>query len=287
MVGRSSSGSLPCAAIGFAGDGWGAIAALASLQRHFKRVEVRSGDPAVLALLRPADHSFETLDAIRAETIVCAGYQPIVPEELLMARTFVNVHYSLLPRYRGMHSTVWAILNGEPILGLTVHVMNRDIDDGPVLAQFELPYEGQTSAQVMESCNAIVTRELGSVVARFVDGDLEPVPQDRSKATWVPRRNREDCHLDFSWTCEQVERFFRALVRPYPLPILISRGGEYEITRASIIHRPYYCTTGRVVNLDADGAWIKLSDGLLLVQELEQEGQLLDPRTVLTRGQRL
>lgn len=278
---------LESAGVALAGDGWGARPALRSLQARFSSLEVLSDDPEVLALLRPADRAVRALRDFSAETVVCAGYQPIVPAAQLQARDFINIHYALLPRYRGMHSTVWAILNGEPELGLTIHLMNEDIDDGPILGQYRIPYTAQTSAEVMEACHAIVARELGGVVQGYLEGRIQPVPQDKSRATWVPRRNRADCRIDFSQSCEQLARAFKALVRPYPLPMLVSRGVEYEVSQASIIHRPYVCTPGRVVNVDGEGAWIKITDGLLLVRALEREGQAVAPQAVLTRGQRL
>lgn len=273
--------------VGLAGDGWGARPALRSLQARFSALEVLSGDPEVLALLRPEDRPVGALQDFSAGTVVCAGYQPIVPAAQLRARDFVNIHYALLPRYRGMHSTVWAILNGEPELGLTIHLMNEDIDDGPILGQYRIPYAAQTSAEVMEACHAIVARELGEVVRGYLEGRIQPAPQDKSLATWVPRRNHADCRIDFRQPCEQIARAFKALVRPYPLPMLVSRGVEYEVSQAEIIHRPYLCTEGRVVNVDGEGAWIKIADGLLLVRALEREGQPVAPQEVLTRGQRL
>ncbi|MBX9929529.1 MAG: hypothetical protein K2X99_11500 [Gemmatimonadaceae bacterium] len=273
--------------IGFAGDGWGAVAALRSLQARFPAIEVVTRDPDVVALLRTTDIARGAIEAITASVIVCAGYQPIIPAALVEARTMINVHYSLLPRYRGMHSTVWAILNGERELGLSIHLMNQDIDDGPLLAQCVVPYEDQTSTEIMERCNALVEQTLGDVVAEFLAGTRRAQPQDRAQATWVPRRNRDDCALDFSLSVAELHRVFRALVRPYPLPHLTSRGVRYEVADATLVARDYRCTTGRVVNIDAEGVWVKVADGLLVVRTLERDGERIDARTVLKRGERL
>lgn len=274
--------------IGFAGEGWGAVTALPSLQAFFPAIEVLSPDPEVLNLLRPSDRVLTTLESASTSHIVCAAYKPLVPATELAKRCFVNIHYSLLPKYRGMHPVIWGILNGEQRFGFSIHLMNEDIDDGAILAQYEIPYAGQTSAELMQHFNQQVGRMLGQVMHDYVGGRLTPKAQNKNEASWVPKRNRDDCLIDFNSSCVQLERFFKALVRPYPLPSLRSDDKIYEVSQAKIIYRPYGCTTGRVVNIDADGVWIKIADGLLVVQTLEDpQGYAQPAAALLKRGQRL
>ena len=102
------------------GDGWGAISAFKSLQKLPNHIIVLTDDEDILA---EKPDRITNLDGLKNELLIFAGYKPIVPIDILDNNTCINIHYSLLPTYRGLHSTVWAILNDEPKLGLTIHLM--------------------------------------------------------------------------------------------------------------------------------------------------------------------
>ena len=272
----------------FLGSGHGGDAALCSLLAEFPKLEIVTDDPVLRALARPADLLCETVEALQGPVGVMAGYRGILEAGFLARKTVLNVHYSLLPRYRGLHSTVWAMLNLETELGLTCHIANEFVDDGPIVHQHRVTYAGATSAELMQQFNNYVVRNLGRVVRDYLEGRIQPVRQDKRQATWVPNRNLDDCLVDFSWPAPRLRALFRALVRPYPLPALVIRGQRLEITAAQIVDRPYFCTAGRVVNVDADGAWIKCADSLLLVQRLlDGNGNEHPATTLLRRGMRL
>lgn len=271
----------------FAGNGAGAVAALNGLHRNYSGIEIITDDDAVRDVLKIEDTLIPNFAAAKAELVVCAGYRPIISRELLVLKRYVNVHYSLLPKYRGLHSTVWAILNGEIEHGLSVHLMSEWIDDGPILAQFRFGVANMTSGEAMNRCHDIVECNLADVITNYLNGSISPQPQDKALATWVPRRNLADCLIDFHSSCDEISLFFKALVRPYPLPMINVRGVLYEVVEARLERRDYKCSVGRVVNVDEDGVWLKVADGLLVVQRLESSGDPVDPKSLLKLGQRL
>jgi len=197
----------------FLGSGHGAVAALQSLQQVFACIEVVSTDLSIQKMVRASDILRENLLIVEARLGVMAGNLEIIPNAILKDKCLLNVHYSLLPRYRGLHSVVWAMLNLETEYGLTVHIVNSNIDDGPIVFQYRTKYKGQTSAQIMSHLNSIVAEKLGAVVTKFAYGECEVTPQDKSHATWVPRRNIDDCLIPFNWGGDRLRAFFLALVR--------------------------------------------------------------------------
>jgi methionyl-tRNA formyltransferase len=272
----------------FLGGGHGGIAALRSLQQTFASLEIVSSDADTLGHVRNSDSTRASLDEVQSTHGVMAGYLGILTPSFLRRCTVLNVHYSLLPKYRGLHSVVWAMLNLESELGLTVHVANEFMDDGPVVYQHRINYAGESSWEIMQQCNAHVTATLGGVVADFLAGRIQPTPQDKRDASWVPKRSMDDCFVDFEWPAPRLRALFRALVRPYPLPALSIRGERCEIAAARIVDAPYFCDSGRVVNVDADGAWIKCADSLLVVQRLvNASGAECDSAALLRCGMRL
>ncbi|USD38666.1 methionyl-tRNA formyltransferase [Ferrimonas sp. SCSIO 43195] len=270
-----------------AGNGWGAVAALESLQKEFNRIEIYSTDINVSKLIRDCDVAINDLNCAESEYVVCAGYQKVVSEYELKKKKYINIHYSLLPKYRGLHSVVWGILNGEEDFGVTVHLMDKNIDNGPIIKQFSFSDNTKNAKEVMEYCNAIVLNNLGGVVKSYINGEIVETVQNFEEATWVPRRNLDDCLIDYNETVHEISLLFRALVRPYPLPMIEVEGKRFEVTDYELKKRTYKCTIGRVVNLDENGAWIKIKDGLLIVKRLEIDCKKFNPNDILKIGQRL
>lgn len=270
-----------------AGDGWGAIAALKSLQQYFDKLQVCTNDEGVIKLLRDNDETIPCIDNTLSDVVVCAGYKPIIPRKLLNKRKFVNIHYSLLPKYRGMHSVVWAVLNGESKFGLSIHLMDDYIDSGDIIKQFSFDAPKTDSTTIMELLNQLVEQNLGSSISDYLHGRTRVVEQNKELATWVPKRNLSDCLIDFNSSCACIERMFLALVKPYPLPCIKIDDRTFEVSKWKVVKRDYLCTNGRVVNIDNEGVWIKLSDGLLVLDELQENSLPTDPRELMKIGKRL
>jgi methionyl-tRNA formyltransferase len=272
-----------------AGNGHGALSAYLSLIEQFDEVVIKSEDPSLIEKIRRKDKIISDFMETDVALCVCAGYQKLIPPNILKNKTFINTHPSLLPKYRGMHSVVWAMLNNEKRIGFTVHLMNEWMDDGAIINQFSIENTGQSSKYFMDEFDRYVQDNLGQILVDFMSGKIIPVPQNRDCATWVPRRNLEDCIIDFRLPNWQLRALFNALVSPYPLPRIKINGIHYEVSKYQIIDIDYYSTVGRVVNIENNIAYIKTAEGLLLIEELfDVEGnQFTSPSMILKLGQRL
>lgn len=273
----------------FAGSGQGGVVALKSLQSEFKYIYVLSEDENINAILRPSDKIIKDFMDVDVKIVVCAGYMKIVSRKHLESKTFINTHPSLLPKYRGVHSLAWAMLNFEEKLGFTIHLMNENIDDGPILEQFEIEYKDETSKQISLKFENYIEARLGRVVKEFCEGKIVPREQDKAAATWVARRNLRDCLIKYEYTIEYIERMFKVLVNPYPLPMIELRGNIYEVISASFIKMDYYTDIGRVLNIENRDVYIKVANGLLIVKKLRVlDGDVVVyPADILKLGERL
>jgi methionyl-tRNA formyltransferase len=252
----------------FAGNGHGAIVALKSLQQEFKHIEIITNDRQIIKLARKKDYLLDDITKTSAELGVCAGYHKIIPKKLLKNKTIINTHPSLLPKYRGLHSLVWAMLNFEKKLGFTIHLMNKHIDDGDIISQYKIRYNNETSQEIMDKFDQYIEKNLGIIIKKFINKKIIPTKQDKTKATWVPKRNLEDCIIDFSWDYKFIKIFFKALVKPYPLPMIKIKNELFEVNEYEFIKVAYYTHLGRVVNIEDSKAFIKTKDGLLVINEL-------------------
>lgn len=272
------------------GDGWGATAAVEGMSGGSTQVIVVTKDDDVIR--RARQHSFEVasdLDSVDANLYICSGLTKILSKTFLDERNVINIHYSLLPKYRGLHSTVWAILNDEPYFGLTIHQMNEFIDDGPILYQYKFENIGQNSRQVMVTCNEHIADHLSEVINDIKAGRLRPIKQSKADATWVCRRNLEDCFIDFNQKVEHLELFFRALVEPYPLPRIRVSGRIIEIVECDLVSVNYYMHNGRVVNIEGERAWVKVEGGLMIISSVRDAltGKSVSVSDVFSLGQRI
>lgn len=274
----------------FAGEGHGAIVALKSLQKKFACIEILSSDDDVLILKRENDAILKGFSEGKSKYVVLAGYKKIISPNFLQEKIFINIHPSLLPEYRGFHSVVWAMLNCEKELGLSFHLVNEYMDDGDILYQHKVSYDGQTSKEIMDEFDAFVEYELGNIVCDFILEKIHPVKQDKSKATWVGKRNLDDCIIDYSWSCKRLQMLFKALVKPYPLPRIIVRKEIFEVANSKIVScKNYFTDVGRVLNIDSEGVWIKTKEGFLvtnLLVDLKNE-KTIPAKDILNLGMRL
>lgn len=251
------------------GSGWGYKALYLGFKNYKEKLYILTEDENIKKKRKENHELIKSINEIENKIIICAGYQPIIQKKILDRNTIINIHYSLLPKYRGLHSTVWAILNGEEKLGLTVHLMNEYIDDGDIIYQYFIENdEKYTSKDFMEIFNKNIQENIQEIIEKFLKKEIIPIKQDKKNATWVGKRNIEDCRINFTWTIEQLKRLFRALVEPYPLPFLSYKGIDYEVLDVDYHYANCKTHVGRVLNIDNDGVYIKVNDGYLIVKKL-------------------
>jgi methionyl-tRNA formyltransferase len=151
-----------------------------------------------------------------AEVAVVVAYGRILPDEFLRAprRGCINVHFSLLPLYRGAAPTNWAVVNGETETGVTTMFIEPTLDTGPILLQRKTPIgEKETAPELMERLAKIGAELLGETLARL--DDLTPRPQHDRDATYAPVLNKEDGLIDWSLSAFDIERRIRGF-QPWP-----------------------------------------------------------------------
>jgi methionyl-tRNA formyltransferase len=261
-----------------AGDGWGALAAYKSLKGVFKNIDVITSDPNLRSEVLPFHNLISNFQQTNSKLVICAGYKSIVTKQQLSTKEYINIHYSLLPKYRGQHSTVWAILNDERELGLTIHLMNEFIDDGPIIYQHTVLNDYlSTSTFYMEYFNSWIENHLSEIIVNYLNEEIIPIPQNKNLATWVGKRKRIDCKVDFSQNHKYLSLFFRALVPPYPLPYiqLAKDKTEFNINKATIINRKIHTHIGRILNIDHEGIYVSSRDGYVIINQITDMNNII------------
>jgi methionyl-tRNA formyltransferase len=223
------------------------VAALA--EKHGVPVLIRS---------RP-DDLVEPLRAVDPDVIVATNWRTWIPPEVfnLPRLGTLNVHDSLLPAYAGFSPLIWALINGEPEVGVTAHMMDEVLDAGDIVIQRSVPV-GPTDTttdlfyRTLELFGPITTDGL----ALIATGRTDWVKQDRSKASFFHKRSIEDSRIDWTWTAAEIERLVRAQSDPYPNAFTYHRGERLRVVSAAVSEGRYGGTPGRIFIREGDGVVI-------------------------------
>jgi len=226
---------------------------------------------------RPRE-SLDDLRALGVDACAVVAYGSILPTDVLAAggAGFVNLHFSLLPAWRGAAPVQASILAGDAVTGVTCFVLEAGMDTGPVLVGRE------TEVGPEETAGELVSRlaELGApalveAVRGLVDGSLQPVPQDAERATLAPKIAPEDARLDWTRDAAALHRAVRAY-SPAPGAYTHLDGLRVKVHRARVregsepVDRS---APGRVVSVDDDGPVVACGSGALALTEVQPAGK--------------
>lgn len=155
---------------------------------------------------------------VKTDVIFSVNYLFLIEKDVLDLVTHViNLHGSLLPKYRGRTPHVWAIINNEKVSGVTAHIVDEGCDTGPVVLQQEIPIGmHDTGADVLARFSALYPEIVLAVFENLRTGKLKPKEQDQVKATYFGKRTPDDGLIDWNWQKERIYNWVRAQAAPYP-----------------------------------------------------------------------
>lgn len=212
------------------------------------------------------------LSEINPDLIVVAAYGKILPEWLLNLPKYgtINVHASLLPKYRGASPIQWALLNGEEETGVTIMKVIPKLDAGDIISQKRVKIERDDNAQTLHDKLAKLGAELlTETIPLYVSGKLKPVPQKEEEATYCPQIKKEMGKIDWRKSAEEIFNQIRAFT-PWPSAFTELKGKLVKITKAQPVKgegKP-----GEVIRADRE-LIVATGKGALKVEKLKPEGR--------------
>ncbi|MYR94617.1 methionyl-tRNA formyltransferase [Streptomyces sp. SID8374] len=208
---------------------------------------------------RPDDELVDRLKEVAPDIIVANNWRTWMPPEIynLPVHGTLNIHDSLLPAYAGFSPLIWALINGEPEVGVTAHLMDEELDAGDIVVQRSVtvgPTDTATDLfhRTVDLIAPVTTEALGLIAS----GQTEFTPQDRSKASFFHKRAEEDIRIDWNWPAEDLERLIRAQSAPYPSAFTFHKGQRLEVVSAVVSEGRYGGTPGRIFYREGDGVVI-------------------------------
>lgn len=231
-----------------------------------------------IAVLQPSKmRAPETETLLRSyspDIAIVAAYGRILPKNLLDVPKIacVNVHASLLPKFRGASPIAHAILTGDQETGVALMKMDEGLDTGDVYCSAKLSIAADdTTGSLTPKLAKLGAQLLVDNFLAIVSGKLLPTPQDSTKATLAPPLHREDGKLDFRKSAQELERRVRAM-QPWPGTFFLRNGDRIQVHRAHVVE--HHCpTAGTVVAADNQGVVIACSHDVLALDEVTPAGR--------------
>lgn len=218
--------------------------------------------------------ALETFHSHNAELAVVVAYGRILPDTFLSTpkRGCVNVHFSLLPAYRGAAPVNWAIVNGETETGVTTMFIEPTLDTGPILLQRSTPIGAKENGGELMTRLAVIGAELlGETLANF--DDITPKTQDHSRATFAPILEREDGLIDWSKSAVEIERCIRGF-QPWPNAHTRLDSKRFTIWDADPVASTNDTQPGEIIAARGDELLVTCGGGsALLLREVQPEGK--------------
>jgi methionyl-tRNA formyltransferase len=209
------------------------------------------------------------------ELIVVAAYGHILPKSILDIPRFgcINVHASLLPRYRGAAPINWAVARGETVTGITIMRMDEGMDTGPMLHAREMRIgEEDNAGTLYEKLSVLGAEALVEALAMWRAGKLAGTPQDNGKATYAPMLSKEHGRIDWSKPAREIRNLVRGMV-PWPAATASLGGKALKVIAAAVVPGDAPGgAPGEVVALDRAGIAVACGEGALRLTVVQPEG---------------
>ena len=221
----------------------------------------------------------ENVEVIREyapDMIVVAAFGQILPKEILEIPRYgcVNVHASLLPKYRGAAPIQWSILDGESETGVTIMRMDEGLDTGDILLQRSVAITPEeTGGSLHDKIAELGAEALTEAIPGIVDGTLVPVPQGEMTTAYAKQLNKDMGKLDFSWDACKIERYVRGL-NPWPGTFSFRDGAMLKIWSVSVCEDAAEgAEPGTVTAVGKKDFTVQTGAGSLRITEVQPEGK--------------
>ncbi len=231
------------------------------------------------------DEAYEYLSSFGADIFIVAAYGQILPQKVLDIPKYgcINIHASLLPRYRGAAPIQWSIINGETLTGVTTMQMNAGLDTGDMLIKEEVEITPTDTGETLHDklAQAGVTA-IRKTISAIENGTLSPEKQDDEKSCYAPMINKTTGYIDFSKSATEINNLVRAL-NSYPFASTTYNGTRFKVIASKVVD-DVDGKIGEIKSVTKDGILVKCGANALLITDVQFEGKKKMPVSEFIKG---
>lgn len=237
-----------------------------------KEVALKHGLPVFQPENFREEETVGQLRALRPDAVAVVAYGRILPQRVLdiAPKGFINIHASILPRYRGSAPYQWAVLDGLEETGVTAMYLCREMDAGDIIDVAKTPIgPNETAGQLLDRLAVLGADLLSKTLRKVESGEAKGIPQDGEKATYAPMLDKSMCPIDWNKTAQQVHNHVRGL-HPWPVATAEIAGTKFKIHETVPVDGKG--VPGTVLGLTGTGLRIACGEGAVEIRSLQAEG---------------
>ncbi len=221
------------------------------------------------------DEVYEYLKTFGADIFIVAAYGQILPQRILDIPKYgcINIHASLLPKYRGAAPIQWCIINGETVTGVTTMQMNAGLDTGDMLVKEEVKISDADTADSLHDKLALAgVNAIRETLAQIEAGTLNPKKQDDSLSCYAPMLYKTTGYIDFTKSAKEIYNLIRGL-NSYPYASTTYLGTRFKVISAKVIGSATNKPAGEILDVSRDGILVACGLDALLITDVQFEGK--------------
>lgn len=222
--------------------------------------------------IKARDEEFiKTIKEINPDIIVVVAFGQILPKELIDIPKYgcINVHVSLLPKYRGAAPINWVIINGEEKTGVTTMYMDEGLDTGDMILTKEFKLDDKITAGELHDKMMVEGAEvLKETMDLIEEGKAPRTPQNHEEFTYAPIMYKELGHIDFNKSSREIHNLVRG-VNPWPSAYAIYNEGKMKIWETEVLEEKSSKQPGTILKTDKSGIKVSTNDGVILIKEIQ------------------
>lgn len=232
------------------------------------------------------EENVEFLSKYDADIFVVAAFGQILPKSILDMPKYgcINVHASLLPKYRGAAPIQWAVINGDPVTGVTIQQMDIGVDTGDIIVTKELAIEDdETGGGLFDKLAVVGAQGCLEAMEQIANGTATRTPQNHEEATHVSMISKEFGNIDWNKAAVEIERLIRGL-NPWPSAYTKLDGKTFKIWKAKVVEGDADAAPGTVIRVEKSAMVVQTGVGALSLIEVQLEGKKRMDADAFLRG---
>ena len=218
------------------------------------------------------EETVEQLRSLKPDICAVVAYGRILPQKVLDVPTYgcINIHASVLPKYRGSAPYQWAVLDGLTETGVTAMYLCREMDAGDIIDVSKTPIgENETAGELLDRLAVLGADLLSKTLTRFESGKVEAAPQNPAEVCFAPMLDKTMCPIDWTKTARQVHNHVRGL-HPWPVATMELQGKTFKVHETRVVEGSG--TPGQILGLTKTGLRIACGEGAVEILSLQAEG---------------
>lgn len=237
-----------------------------------KEIALAAGIPVFQPENFRQEETVEQLRALKPDVCAVVAYGRILPQKVLDVPAYgcINIHASLLPKYRGSAPYQWAVLDGLTETGVTAMYLTREMDAGDIIDVSKTPIgENETAGQLLDRLAVLGADLLSKTLTRFENGKVPAAAQNEAEVSYAPMLDKTMCPIDWTKTAQQVHNHVRGL-HPWPVATMELEGKTFKVHATKVVEGSG--NPGEILGLTKTGLRIACGEGAIEILSLQAEG---------------